>query len=122
MFRAFEVAGYNVTQVNDLPGLAEYRNGGLFVDLGVIKVREQYQNHAPFDPSEQIVIEWRALTVALLDRTAHEVRKILNRSAEELPLAAVLEGGTWFAGRKIAASLRPDSSPPIPVLNKGNVF
>jgi hypothetical protein len=33
----------------------------------------------------------------------------------------VLEGGTWAAGRKIAAELR-DGSPPIQMISDGTVF
>jgi hypothetical protein len=60
--------------------------------------------------------------VALLDRTATEVRRLLGLSAEELPLAKVLEGGTWSAGREIAREKRPDGSPPIRVRSDGTVF
>ena len=56
------------------------------------------------------------LTVALLDQTAFAIRKILGKSAEELPLAKILQGGTWAAGRQTAQKLRPDGgwkmSPP----------
>jgi len=34
----------------------------------------------------------------------------------------VLEGGTWAAGRRIAASLRPGGGPPIAVVSDGTVF
>ena len=48
--------------------------------------------------SSPLVVEWRALTVALLDRIAVEMRRLLGLNADELPLARVLEGGTWRAG------------------------
>jgi hypothetical protein len=69
-----------------------------------------------------VVVEWRALTVALLDRTADEVRRHLGLSAAELPLARVLEAGTWAAGRQIAAERRPGGGPPIEVDSDGTVF
>jgi hypothetical protein len=68
------------------------------------------------------VVEWRALTVALLDRTAVEVRRILGVDAAALPLAKVLEGGTWAAGREIARERRPDGRPPLTVASDGTVF
>jgi hypothetical protein len=40
----------------------------------------------------------------------------------QLPLAAVLEGGTWWAGRKIAAERRSGGAPPIRVVSDGTVF
>lgn len=121
LFHGFETAGIRIKDVDELPGLAEYRNGGLLVDSGVISRRDTSEP-GPFEPNHQMIIEWRALTIALIDKVAEEVRKILGKTRDEFPLAAVLEGGTWFAGRKLAAQLRADSSPPIPVVNKGNVF
>jgi hypothetical protein len=69
-----------------------------------------------------LVVEWRALTVALLDRLAERVRAKLGRTPESLPLAGILEGGTWAAGRAIAFSRRPDGSPPLKVISDGTVF
>ena len=39
-----------------------------------------------------------------------------------LPLAKILEGGTWTAGRAIAREKRPDGTPPINVTSDGTVF
>jgi len=61
-------AGISVSNVHELTGLAEYRNGGLFVDMGVLNPRDRAalaKTHAVMDP---FVVGWRALTVALLDR------------------------------------------------------
>jgi len=73
-------------------------------------------------PASEIVVEWRALTVALIDRLAVLIREKLGRSPEELPLAKVLEGGTWSAGRRIARELRQGGSPPIRLISDGTVF
>ena len=70
----------------------------------------------------EVVVEWRALTLALLDRVAGLVRRELGLDAARLPLAKVLEGGTWSAGRKMARERRPDGSPPIRVDSDGTVF
>ena len=67
-------------------------------------------------------MEWRALTVALLDDVAALVRQQLGRTPEQLPLAKVLEGGTWAAGRRIARQKRVDGSPPLTVISDGTVF
>jgi hypothetical protein len=117
-----EEAGVRVSELEALTGLAEYRNGGLFLDGGVLHVKDGgalSQRHAVGAP---LVIEWRGLTVALLDRTAEEVRRRLGMSAAELPLAKVLEAGTWLAGRQLAAERRPDGGPPIQVDSDGTVF
>ena len=77
----------------------------------------------PLDPFGEPVVEWRALTVVLLDRLAERVRERLGVEAADFPLAKVLEGGTWAAGREIAADRRPpDGSAPLTVVSDGTVF
>jgi len=115
-------AGIRVTNIDGLTGLAEYRNGGLFVDAGVLRLRNPDDARIGHPVGSELVVGWRALTVALLDRIAPMVRKRLGVSAKTFPLACVLEGGTWAAGRRIAASLRADGGPPIKVISDGTVF
>ncbi len=74
------------------------------------------------EAGSEIVVEWRALTVAGLDMIAEEVRQQLGLDRAALPLAKVLEGGTWAAGRRIAAQKRPDGGPPIRLISDGTVF
>lgn len=115
-------AGFSVTDLDGLTGLAEYRNGGLFVDTGVLLLRDPKQAARAHDVGAPLVVEWRALTVALLDRLALAVRAKLNMDAATLPLAKILEGGTWAAGRAIAGKRRADGSPPLKVVSDGTVF
>ena len=68
------------------------------------------------------MVEWRALTVALLDRLAPLVRQELGLPADRMPLAAVLEGGSWAAGRELARARRPGGGPPLRVNSDGTVF
>jgi hypothetical protein len=68
------------------------------------------------------VIEWRALTVALLDRLASRVQEMLGKSAQEFPLACVLEGGSWAAGREIALEHRKDGAAPLTIISDGTLF
>ena len=117
-----EEAGIAVTDLDGLTGLAEYRNGGLLVDCGVIVPRDPELTRSVLDPFGEAVVEWRALTVALLDRLAAAARGRLGKTAAELPLAAVLEGGSWAAGREIAVELRPDGRPPLVVASDGTLF
>ncbi len=115
-------AGITVCDLDALTGLAEYRNGGLFVDMGVLAPREPSslsREHAIADP---FVVGWRALTVALLDRLAPIVGTRLELEPEVFPLARMLEGGTWAAGRIVARSKRADGGPPFNVLSDGTVF
>jgi hypothetical protein len=57
-----------------------------------------------------------------LDRIAVAVREILGVTAQAFPLARVLEGGTWAAGRRIAAERREGGTPPVSVASDGTVF
>ncbi|GAM97682.1 possible pyrimidine-degrading protein DUF1688 [alpha proteobacterium U9-1i] len=122
LIEPLERAGIRVTEIDGLTGLAEYRNGGLFVDAGVLVPQEggalmaAYQVHDPF------VVLWRSLTVALLDRIAPLVREHLGVSAEQFPQARVLEGGTWAAGRILARKKRADAEPPFVIESDGTVF
>ena len=120
LLEPFEHAGFTITGLDNLTGLAEYRNGGLFVDGGVLKLKDTpKEKYAPSDP---VIVEWRALTVQLLDRLAPFIRERLGLSEEEFPLAKVLEGGTWWTGRKLARERRPDGSPPLKIESDGTVF
>ncbi|HEX5453291.1 MAG TPA: URC4/urg3 family protein [Stellaceae bacterium] len=115
-------AGFSVTEIGGLTGLAEYRNGGLLIDGGVIVPRDPGLATCPLDPFGEAVVEWRALTVALLDRVAERVRGLLGVDAASFPLAKVLEGGSWAAGREIAAERRPDGGPPLKIVSDGTLF
>jgi hypothetical protein len=115
-------AGITVVDIDGLTGLAEYRNGGLFVDAGVVVLRDAAAAQQPHTINSPLVVEWRALTVALLDRIAPLVRERLGLAEQAFPLARVLEGGTWAAGRRLARERRPDGSPPIAVASDGTVF
>lgn len=115
-------AGVEVVDIDGLTGLPEYRNGGLLVDFGALVPRNREEARAPQTVESAFVVEWRALTVALLDEIAALVRKRLNFTADQLPLAKVLEGGTWAAGRRIAAERRADGAPPLDIVSDGTVF
>ena len=117
-----EAAGLRIEGANALTGLAEYRNGGLYFDAGALQLRYPGALERVHAVGSDLVIEWRALTLALLDRTAVLVREALGVSAEELPLARVLEGGTWRAGRAIALEHRTDGRPPLQIDSDGTVF
>jgi hypothetical protein len=115
-------SGIAVTDIDGLTGLSEYRNGGLFVDAGVLQLRDAADATRQHKVDSALVVEWRALTVALLDKLADEMRRRLNMDATALPLAKVLEGGTWAAGRVIARQNRADGSPPLNIISDGTVF
>ncbi len=114
--------GLEITDLNQLTGLPEYRNGGLCLDLGLLQVKNDAICHQRHAPSSEVIIEWRALTVCLLDQIATTLRQQLALSEADLPLVKILQGGTWTAGRKVAASLRPGGPPPLQIKSDGTVF
>lgn len=122
LIEPLEWAGLAVSHVDGLTGLPEYRNGGLFLDTGVIGLKDPADAGRPHEVGSELVVEWRALTVALLDRLAEIVRERLGLDAASLPLAKVLEGGTWATGRRLARDRRPGGAPPLTVISDGTVF
>jgi hypothetical protein len=122
LIEPLQAVGIGVSHLDALTGLAEYRNGGLFIDTGVLALKDQSEATRPHQVGSTLVVEWRALTVALLDDVAAVIRNTLGLSAEQLPLAKVLEGGTWAAGRRAARARRSDGSPPLSVISDGTVF
>ncbi|GAB1542438.1 URC4/urg3 family protein [Scytonema sp. NUACC21] len=122
LLEPLEELGLEITGLDALTGLAEYRNGGLFLDLGLINVKNPDILLKPHPVASEAIVEWRALTVILLDCIAATIREKLGTNAEELPLVKILQGGTWTAGRKIAAERRKGGTPPIQIESDGTVF
>jgi len=122
LIEPLESAGIRVSGLGDLTGLAEYRNGGLMLDMGVLVARESAALSVVHAVSDPFIVGWRALTVALLDEIAPLVAMRLGLAPENFPLARVLEGGTWAAGRLIARERRSDGGPPIRISSDGTVF
>ncbi|MGM3000385.1 DUF1688 family protein, partial [Bacillus cereus group sp. BC312] len=71
-------AGISVLDVDDLTGLPEYRNGGLLLDLGVLALKDDAEAARAHEPGSTLVVEWRALTVALLDEIGALIRQRLG--------------------------------------------
>ncbi|KAG2201614.1 hypothetical protein INT46_008793 [Mucor plumbeus] len=129
LIEAMELSlGIVIDGMEQMTGLPEYRNGGLLVDYGLLKLKPAelergtvIQGGLPtFEGSDPVIVEWRALTVVYLDKIKQGVEAKLGC---ELQLAQVLEGGTWTAGREIASKLRPkDGGPPIVIKSDGTIF
>lgn len=122
LLEPLEDAGLTITGLNALTGLPEYRNGGLLYDFELMVPRDAEFAQRSHTVDEPAIIEWRALTVTGLDLVADAVREALGLDAASFPLARVLEGGTWAAGRRIAAQRRPGGPPPFPIDSDGTVF
>lgn len=117
-----EMEGITVSAMDALTGLAEYRNGGLMLDSGVLAFADTRLITQPLPVDHPAIVEWRALTVALLDRLAPVIRTMLGPAGATLSLGQILEGGTWEAGRRLALARRGDLSPPINIISDGSVF
>ncbi|KAH8201495.1 hypothetical protein TruAng_004343 [Truncatella angustata] len=113
-------------------GLPEYRNGGLFYDLGALKLKPEVlkagqqasgQDLPLYPATGNTIVEWRAMTVALLDELHKLVSDHFEKEGVKLSLAQVLEAGSWLGGREIAAKLRPETkSSPILFEGDGTLF
>jgi hypothetical protein len=122
LIEPLESAGVAVCNIQELTGLAEYRNGGLFVDMGVMMPRDSAAWTKSHVVSSPFVVGWRSMTVALLDRIAPLVGARLGLDPEKFPLPRVLEGGTWAAGRLVAREKRADGGPPFQISSDATVF
>lgn len=99
-----------------LTGLPEYRNGGLLVDTGLLTLKpddqargiKAYKDRATlkgqpnmevvplFTTDDDVIVEWRAVTVGFLDDLLVEVNGILGLTGgDKLSLAQMLEAGSW---------------------------
>ncbi len=114
--------GLEITGLDEMTGLPEYRNGGLCLDLGLLEIKNTVILQELHLPGSEVIVEWRGLTVSLLDRIATTIRQQLNQDATQLPLVKVLQGGTWTAGRRIANQLRKGGVPPLQIESDGTVF
>lgn len=99
-----------------MTGLPEYRNGGLLIDTGLLTLKRQdmerglarYKMNAEltgrpsmevipmFEASDDVIVEWRALTVGFLDLLLDAVNRGLQLVGDNrLSLAQMLEAGSW---------------------------
>ena len=82
-------------------------------------VKDLYDHGVTLVPGSGSPNPWIFPGVALIDELAPRVR--IHLGAPEMPLACILEGGTWAAGRKLAEELR-DGTPPFAIDSDGTVF
>ncbi|OXG14982.1 hypothetical protein C367_05644 [Cryptococcus neoformans Ze90-1] len=125
-------AGWKVDKGLGQTGLPEYRNGGLFIDLGALTIKPEslggnaYPNGTDkppvLEPSHPAVIEWRAVTVISLDQIHNLLCEKHQVSQDVLSLAQVLEAATWKGGREIAKEKRAGGGPPIDIVSDGTIF
>lgn len=125
------VLGMQWINAESLTALAEYRNGGMFVDLGVLTLKKEALRRGLeasggdlplFEAGDDVIIEWRAMTLVLIDMLYNKIQSRMGDGVH-LTMAQLLEAGTWKSGREIAARLRPHTkSSPILIKSDGTVF
>ena len=121
LIEPFQWAGVMPRGLDALTALPEYRNGGLMLDSGLLRLRDEAAAHEVWKTGDEIIVEWRALTVGLMDEVAHVVRQELRLTEAQMPLGCVLEGGSWAAGRELAIRHR-GGLPPLRVASDATVF
>jgi hypothetical protein len=124
------VLGLQWTHAESLTALPEYRNGGLFVDLGALSLKEEAMNRGLavsggdlplFEAGDDVIVEWRAMTLVLVDKLYSLILERMD--GVHLTMAQLLEAGTWKSGREVAARRRPTTkSSPILIKSDGTVF
>src|SRR5690606_23067854 len=87
LLEPLEDAGLRITGLDELTGLPEYRNGGLLLDLGLLQARDRAFHATRWRVDAEPIVEWRALTVAILDHLGSAVRQELGLRAEAFPPA-----------------------------------
>lgn len=122
LIEPFEWGGIEITDLDDMTGLAELRNGGLFVDAGVLMPRDAEAFSKRWLPDDEFIVEWRALTVALLDDIRPLVADYLGKKTDDLTLSRLMQGGSWQAGRALSLEKRPDGSPIFSIAGSGILF
>ncbi|OZG70808.1 hypothetical protein BTA51_24560 [Hahella sp. CCB-MM4] len=119
---AWHLTGITTTDDHVLTALAEYRNGGLLLDMGVLKPRREDFSQLEFNPADPEVVELRAMTVAVIDELSPLINERLTGLGIKLSQAQILEGGTWTAGRRLAFARTPNGDPPIKYRADGTLF
>jgi hypothetical protein len=124
------ILGLEWTGTDSLTALPEYRNGGLFVDMGVLSLKQESLDKGlkasgrdlpMFKAGDDVVVEWRAMTLVLVDKLYKIVLERMD--GVHLSMAQLLEAGTWKSGREVAAKNRPETkSSPIIIESDGTVF
>lgn len=126
------ILGLEWKNIEHATALPEYRNGGIFVDLGVLQLKEETLKEGlasskqvlpSFGASSDPIVEWRAMTISLTDKLLGLVNERFASQNVKLTIPQMLEAGTWKGGRELAAKLRPQTrSSPILIEGDGTLF
>lgn len=100
--------------------MPEYRNGGLFIDFGLLTPKRPITE--PLAAADERVVEWRVWTVLLLDELLLKLQQELKVDSTVFDLPKMLEAVSWKGGREIAAEKRIGGGPPWELISDGTVF
>ena len=118
-------AGIEVTGLDALTAVPEQQGlGGLLLDAGVIVPRHSSDLIKTYRPSSDFVVEWRALTVTLMDELAVLVRQALDQSPPPGLPPRGPEGGAWVAGLlgELELVAGVGTAPPLKIDSDGTLF
>lgn len=104
LLEPFAWSGVQVRGIDRLTALPGLHEGGLLLDSGVLRLREPEAAHQPWHPGDEIVVEWRAATVGLLDELLPLVQR--EAGAAAAPTLASLLAATRAAGLALAGERR----------------
>lgn len=102
-----------LTNLVILPPLPDVLLASILVDLKLLTPKNQNAYSQIYSADSEFVVEWRALTVLLIDKLADTVRKELNFTSKELGLNQVMFSLIYPASKKIATHLRGNFSTPF---------
>ena len=93
LLEPIESLGIRFTDLQLMTGLAEYRNGGLMVDKGLLIPKRPYEaGRMEFDAGSELVVEWRALTVCLVDEIWERLCARLGKTKGAVPIGQSVAG------------------------------
>lgn len=91
-------AGVQVRGIGGLTATADRHVCQWVLDTGALRLRDPQAAGARWTCADEIVVEWRALSLALLEEIASRVRELLTRDEQGLPMGCILEGVAYAAG------------------------
>jgi len=107
----------NVINTDFLMALPEYRNGGMIIDMNIIELIDNDFSKSHHDISSDIIIEWRALTVCIIEILKDKINTKLNKNFH---MGQILEGGTWAIGREM--SKKRFGASPLMIISNGTIM
>jgi hypothetical protein len=99
--------GLEITELNALTGLPEDRNGGLCLDLGLLQAKHSNIFQHSHCANSEVIVEWRALTVILLDGIAETMREKLKSLLTPAVIKLAIKAVTAWLDKRSRSALNP---------------